>query len=222
MQQRPGGGTRQTSSGTHQPHALVTSYTTTATLESRMYEGIRDRKRSCPAVSLRHPGAGGAAAITTAGWPQQEVHPQVRQHMPAAAGSRAAAQPRQPPPAWPSGPPPSRQPAGTHHSCSRTVRSSRYIVLDRKSMPMVAWWRRQAGRGAAGSTSGTSSGLRRQRRLAAAAAAAAAARASARPAPRAQRTWYVVSNLSYMKRVMMLVLPTDWSPRKTSLRPRTC
>jgi hypothetical protein len=29
----------------------VTSYTTTATLESRMYEGIRDLKRSCPAVS---------------------------------------------------------------------------------------------------------------------------------------------------------------------------
>lgn len=28
-------------------------------------------------------------------------------------------------------------------------------------------------------------------------------------------TWYVLSNLSYMKRVMMLVLPTDWSPRKT-------
>ena len=27
----------------------------------------------------------------------------------------------------------------------------------------------------------------------------------------------MVSNLSYMKRVMMLVLPTDWSPRKTSL-----
>jgi len=26
-----------------------------------------------------------------------------------------------------------------------------------------------------------------------------------------------VSNLSYMKRVMMLVLPTDWSPKKTSL-----
>lgn len=26
-----------------------------------------------------------------------------------------------------------------------------------------------------------------------------------------------MSNLSYMKRVMMLVLPTDWSPRKTSL-----
>ena len=30
-------------------------------------------------------------------------------------------------------------------------------------------------------------------------------------------TWYVVSNLSYMKRVMMLVFPTDWSPRNTSL-----
>ena len=26
-----------------------------------------------------------------------------------------------------------------------------------------------------------------------------------------------MSNLSYMKRVMMLVLPTDWSPKKTSL-----
>jgi hypothetical protein len=30
-------------------------------------------------------------------------------------------------------------------------------------------------------------------------------------------TWYVVSNLSYMNLVMMLVLPTDWSPRNTSL-----
>lgn len=31
----------------------------------------------------------------------------------------------------------------------------------------------------------------------------------------ARRTWYVLSNLSYMKRVMMLVFPTDWSPRNT-------
>eukprot|EP00951_Prasinocladus_malaysianus_P020094 scaffold163844_cov42-Prasinocladus_malaysianus.AAC.1 len=30
-------------------------------------------------------------------------------------------------------------------------------------------------------------------------------------------TWYVLSNLSYMKRVMILVLPTLWSPRKTNL-----
>lgn len=30
-------------------------------------------------------------------------------------------------------------------------------------------------------------------------------------------TWYVVSNLSYMNRVIMLVFPADWSPRKTSL-----
>lgn len=29
------------------------------------------------------------------------------------------------------------------------------------------------------------------------------------------RTWYVLSNLSYMKRVMIEVFPTDWSPRKT-------
>lgn len=29
------------------------------------------------------------------------------------------------------------------------------------------------------------------------------------------RTWYVLSNLSYMKRVMIDVLPTDWSPRNT-------
>ena len=28
-------------------------------------------------------------------------------------------------------------------------------------------------------------------------------------------TWYVLSNLSYMNRVMMLVFPTDWSPRNT-------
>ena len=30
-------------------------------------------------------------------------------------------------------------------------------------------------------------------------------------------TLYVLSNVSYMKRVMMLVLPTASSPRKTSL-----
>ena len=30
-------------------------------------------------------------------------------------------------------------------------------------------------------------------------------------------TWYVLSNLSYMKRVMMEVFPTDWSPRNTNL-----
>lgn len=28
------------------------------------------------------------------------------------------------------------------HSCKRTVRSSKYIVLERKSMPMVAWTKR--------------------------------------------------------------------------------
>jgi hypothetical protein len=55
-------------------YPLVISYTTTATLESRIYEGIRERKRSCPAVS---------------------------------------------------------------QSCRRTVRSSRYIVLDKKSIPAV-------------------------------------------------------------------------------------
>ena len=27
----------------------------------------------------------------------------------------------------------------TYHSCSRTVRSSKYIVLERKSIPMVGW-----------------------------------------------------------------------------------
>ena len=26
------------------------------------------------------------------------------------------------------------------HNCKRTVRSSRYIVLERKSMPIVAWY----------------------------------------------------------------------------------
>lgn len=36
--------------------------------------------------------------------------------------------------------------------------------------------------------------------------------------PRAPRlTWYVVSNTPYMKDLMMDVLPTPWSPRKTSL-----
>jgi len=56
---------------------FVISYTTIATEESRIYEGIRDRKRSCPAVS---------------------------------------------------------------HSCSRTVRSSKYKVLLKKSIPIVAWY----------------------------------------------------------------------------------
>ena len=74
----------------------LTSYTITATLESRMYDGINDRNRSCPAVS---------------------------------------------------------------HNCRRTVRSSRYIVFDKKSIPIVAW--------------------------------------------------YELSNLSYMKREMMEVFPTD-------------
>ena len=32
-------------------HSLVMSYTTTATVESRMYEGMRLRNLSCPAVS---------------------------------------------------------------------------------------------------------------------------------------------------------------------------
>lgn len=30
-------------------------------------------------------------------------------------------------------------------------------------------------------------------------------------------TWYVVSNLSYIKRVIILVFPTLWSPRNTNL-----
>ena len=54
---------------------LVISYTTTATEESLMYDGISDLNRSWPAVS---------------------------------------------------------------QSCNRTVRSSKYIVYDRKSMPIVA------------------------------------------------------------------------------------
>ena len=33
------------------------------------------------------------------------------------------------------------------------------------------------------------------------------------------RTWYVVSNLSYMNRVMMLVLPTLWSPAASKRLP---
>ena len=57
-------------------YLLVMSYTTTATLESRMYEGMRERNLSCPAVS---------------------------------------------------------------QSCSRTVLSSKYIVLERKSIPIVAF-----------------------------------------------------------------------------------
>lgn len=50
-------------SNCYNQHSLVTSYTTTATEESRMYEGMSERKRSCPAVSLqgnwRSPGASG-------------------------------------------------------------------------------------------------------------------------------------------------------------------
>ena len=55
---------------------LVMSNTTIATDESRMYDGMSERKRSWPAVS---------------------------------------------------------------HSCKRTVRSSRYMVLLKKSIPIVAW-----------------------------------------------------------------------------------
>jgi hypothetical protein len=36
--------------------------------------------------------------------------------------------------------------ARAHQSCSRTVRSSRYIVLLRKSMPIVAWFEQGRGR----------------------------------------------------------------------------
>jgi len=56
-------------------YLLVISYTTTATDESRIYEGINDLNLSCPAVS---------------------------------------------------------------HNCNLTVRSSKYIVFDKKSIPIVA------------------------------------------------------------------------------------
>ena len=88
--------------------------------------------------------------------------------------------------------------APTHHNCNRTVRSSRYIVFDRKSMPMVAWgakirqWR-STKRGEVVQT-------------------AALTRQPIGPRDSPSRlpglTWYVLSNLSYIKRVMMLVLPT--------------
>eukprot|EP00955_Chlamydomonas_euryale_P082448 363725-Chlamydomonas_euryale.AAC.11 len=86
-----------------------------------------------------------------------------------------------------------------HQSCRRTVRSSRYIVLERKSIPIVACATPIKER----SIIDCSVPVRRGSRLQIAAPY------------RDTRTWYTLSNLSYMKRVMMDVLPTDWSPRKT-------
>lgn len=110
-------------------HLLVISYTTTATDESRMYDGINDRNRSYTAKGdpidvsflIDAPKANEVWALTC---------PAVSQ------------------------------------SCSLTVLSSRYMVLERKSIPMVAW--------------------------------------------------YVLSNVSYINRVINDVFPTDCSPKNTS------
>ncbi len=74
-----------------------------------------------------------------------------------------------------------------HQSCSRTVLSSKYMVLERKSMPMVACICNCLHQMRAWS--------RLQRLL--------------HHCKSCCPTWYVLSNLSYMNRVMMLVLPTD-------------
>jgi hypothetical protein len=145
-----------------------------------------------------------------------------------------------PPAAWPARLPccPQRQlrvrpqQQQTHHSCSRTVRSSRYIVLLRKSMPIVACVGPSTAQPSPAQHStvppaacmrfgqrqhqqrGTHL-LSHSRLHADTDAAVSSPAAPAKPPHDHTPTWYVLSNLSYMNRVMMLVLPTDWSPRKT-------
>ena len=75
------------------------------------------------------------------------------------------------------------------HSCNRTVRSSRYIVFERKSMPIVAWYMLLLD-------------VRFDHRI------------HIRLGLREENGTY--SKLSYMNRVMSDVFPTDCSPRKTS------
>ena len=96
-----------------------------------------------------------------------------------------------------------------HHSCSRTVRSSKYMVLDRKSMPMVACAPPQA------SVTRRSAHCDERLRLA---RPPAPLPGGARLAA-LRRAWYVLSNLSYMKRVMMDVLPT-LCPQQSASAPR--
>jgi hypothetical protein len=103
----------------------VTSYTTTATEESRMYDGIRLRNRSCPAVSLTQQRAARQAPQV----PLAQIRARCAalrcaalQFCPTLGSANAGALPQRLP----------------HQSCSRTVRSSRSIVLLRKSMPIVA------------------------------------------------------------------------------------
>lgn len=78
------------------PDALVMSNTTIATEESRMYEGMSERKRSF------------VQATSVQGHVIEEVE--------------------------------LRTCPAVSQSCSRTVRSSRYIVLLKKSIPIVAWY----------------------------------------------------------------------------------
>ena len=141
--------------------ALVTSYTTTATDESRMYDGMSERKRSCPAVSLRSGGGAGGQAAPWAQTGFAEALPLSRRRSAPALrisaaqhGSYARCAPTSAPrrkvrrsvaPQTESNRASGRDARrAAHHSCSRTVRSSRYIVFDRKSMPIVACARARA------------------------------------------------------------------------------
>lgn len=109
----------------------------------------------------------------------------------------------------------------TYQSCSRTVRSSRYMVLERKSIPIVACQIKTRHK-----TSDTK--LRHQNRQSSHASCTPHQASSkttdgmtnhrqkvcTMPSNRTTLcpekeglTWYVLSNLSYMNRVMILVLP---------------
>jgi hypothetical protein len=93
---------------------------------------MRLRNRSWPAVSLRV--AGGRAGAPWQPGPAREL--------PALTAAGEAPQE-----GAPASPGPAACCPATHHSCNLTVLSSRYIVFDRKSMPMVACTRTPVGWG---------------------------------------------------------------------------
>ena len=116
-----------------------------ATEQSRMYDGISDRYRSCPP----------------------------RQSTPRLASDTILL-------TWPA----------VSHSCSRTVRSSRYMALLRKSIPIVAWYVLSKV---------SYMNLRKP----------------SQPIPRGWVPEAVQRRRAYL--VIRLVLPTLWSPRRTIL-----
>lgn len=96
----------------------------------------------------------------------------------------------------------------TSHNWSLTVLSSKYIVFDKKSIPIVAYrktLRRYFKNNVLHSTS-----LHLYYLLFYKHHKGGRVRVVI-------NTWYVLSKVSYMNLVIIEVLPTDWSPRKTSL-----